>query len=264
MQYHIDTHVHVYHCYDPGTLLHEANLNSNRSGPGANLILCLTESRGFNFFQNLKDQLKTDNSIAGWSLSEIAKQPAILLRSDDQNIIIVAGRQVITRQGLEVHALFSEQTYDDGQDIQFIIDQINESASIAVLPWGVGKWLGNRGAIIEKLLNDNEPGNLAIADISARPALWPQPDQFRIARKSGFNCLYGTDPLPIDYEQSRIASAGMVMELPSDITAAVAELKERLLKQTENHFYGTRVSVLRFIKDQLMLRLNRQSCMPGH
>jgi hypothetical protein len=264
MQYHIDTHVHVYHCYDPGTLFREANLNSNRSGSGTNLILCLTESRGFNFFQNLKDQLKTDDSIAGWSLSEIAKQPAILLRSDDQNIIIVAGRQVVTKQGLEVHALFSEKTYDDGQDIQFIIDQINESGSIAVLPWGVGKWLGNRGAIIEKLLNDNEPGNLAIADISARPVLWPQPDQFRIARKSGFNCLYGTDPLPIDYEQSRIASAGMVMELPSDLSAAVAELKERLLKQTENHFYGTRVSVLRFIKDQLMLRLNRQSCMPGH
>ena len=264
MQYHIDTHVHVYHCYEPGTLLNEAYLNSNRSGPGANLILCLTESRGFNFFQYLKDQLKTQKPIAGWSLSEIEKQPAILLRSDNQNIIIVAGRQVITKQGLEVLALFSDQTYDDGRDIQSIIDQINENVGIAVLPWGVGKWLGSRGAIIEKILNDNEPGKLAIADISARPALWPQPGQFRIARESGYNCLYGTDPLPIGYEQHRVANAGMIMELPSDIAEAVAELKNRLLQQTENHYYGNRVSTLRFIKDQLMLRLNRQPCVPGH
>jgi len=261
MEYCIDTHVHVYHCYEAEILFSQASKNCDAPDSAEGLILCLTESSGFNFYQQLKDRVKNNETLAGWLPTALKDEPAILLSKGKQNIIIVAGRQVISKQGLEVLALFNDQTYDDGQNTQIIIDQIVKNKGIAVLPWGVGKWLGTRGKIIEQLLHDNQPGNLAIADISARPALWPQPVQFDKARKSGYNCLYGTDPLPLDYEQHRVASAGMVMELPSEASEAVARLKNLLLHQTENNFYGKRVSVLRFIKDQLMLRLNKQACL---
>ena len=204
---------------------------------------------------------KTGVAVAGWSISEIPKQPAILLSNADQRIIFIAGNQVITKQGLEVLALFNDRLYQDGQDTQTVIDKINENNGLPVLPWGVGKWLGKRGNIITDLLNANSPERLAIADISARPALWPLPEQFKLSYKSGFSCLFGTDPLPIKYDQSRIASAGMVMDLSSDPTLALSELKSSLLKQSENNTFGNRVSTFQFVKDQLMLRLNKPSCL---
>ena len=261
MRYHIDTHVHVYHCYEPEYFLSRAIRNSTLAGDDANLILCLTESSGFTFFHELKKKAESRTAVAGWAIAEIPGQPAILLSNSDQRIIFIAGNQVITKQGLEVLALFSDVLYKDGQDTQTILDKINENNGLAVLPWGVGKWLGKRGKIITDLLNSNSPEKLAIADISARPTLWPQPEQFKLASKSGFSCLYGTDPLPIKYDQCRIGSAGMIMELSTDAAQAVSELKESLLNQPEKNTFGNRVSAFRFVKDQLMLRLNKKSCL---
>ena len=212
----------------------------------------------------LKTRASTQSSIAGWLVSDIQNQPAVLLQKSDQKIIFIAGRQVITKQGLEVLALFNDVQYEDGVDIQTIIEKINDNEGIAVLPWGVGKWLGKRGSIITNLLDTNTPEKFAIADISARPALWPLPDQFKLASTSGYSFLYGTDPLPLKSDQSRIASAGMTMELSSDESQAISELKSALLKQTDVETYGKRVSAYRFIKDQLMLRLNKQSCLSAH
>jgi hypothetical protein len=261
MRYHIDTHVHVYHCYEPEDFLAQAISNSAMTDPAATLILCLTESSGFNFFDELKTRADAQSPIAGWSVSELPEHPAILLSKSDQRIIFIAGKQVITQQGLEVLALFNDENYEDGQDTQSIINKINENHGLAVLPWGVGKWLGKRGSIITELLNSNSPGNLAIADISARPALWPHPPQFRQAHESGYKLLYGTDPLPLAYDQGRIASAGMTMELSDDASQAITELKPALIKQTENNHYGNRVSAFRFVKDQLMLRINKKTCL---
>ncbi len=264
MRYHIDTHVHVYHCYEPEDFLSLAIRNSANAGTGASLVLCLTESSGFNFFHDLKTRASTQSSIAGWLVSDIRNQPAVLLQKSGQKIIFIAGRQVITKQGLEVLALFNDEEYKDGQDIQSIINQINDNNGLAVLPWGVGKWLGKRGGIISDLLNSNSPEKLAIADISARPALWPRPDQFKLASTLGYSSLYGTDPLPLKSDQGSIASAGMAIELPSDEAQAISELKLALLKLTDVETYGNRVSNFRFVKDQLMLRLYKRSCLSAH
>ena len=269
MQYHVDTHVHVYHCYEANAFLSRAVSNSRMMNPHATLILCLTESRGFDFFQELKTRAVDNNPIYGWSASMIVGQPAIALNQADQNLIIIAGRQIITKQGLEVLALFNDLHYDDGLDIQAVIDKINENKGVAVLPWGVGKWLGKRGAVITGLLSANKPERLAIADISTRPALWPEPAQFRLARHAGYACLYGTDPLPLHNDQYRIASAGMRLELSTDPSQAVAELKTRLYRikskdkcgNNDENYFGGRVSVPHFFKDQLMLRFYRQSCL---
>ena len=115
--------------------------------------------------------------------------------------------------------------------------------------------------MIEALLNANRPDSLAIADISGRPALWPEPAQFRQAREAGYNCLYGTDPLPLHADQLRIASAVMVKDLPSDPTQAVSKLKAQLYIQASENNFGVRISAFSFFKDQLMLRLNKQSCL---
>ncbi len=267
MQYHIDTHVHIYRCYEVDGFLSRAVSNSRMANPDAHLILCLTESHGFDFFKELKTSAVDNNPISGWSASTIAGQPAITLNKEGKSVIIIAGKQIITKQGIEVLALFNDHDYDDGDDVQVVIDKINENNGIAVLPWGVGKWLGKRGTVIKRLLNTNKPDSLTIADISTRPALWPEPVQFKLARSAGYACLYGTDPLPLPDDQYRIASAGVRMDLPTDPSQAVAELKTRLYgikskamrKKNNENYFGDRISLTHFFKDQLMLRLKRQS-----
>ena len=171
MQYHIDTHVHVYHCYEPENFLSRAFTNSVEIKDDSSLILCLTESRGFEFFQELKNRAATSTALAGWLVSEIPGHPAVLLQNSEKSIVIIAGNQIITKQGLEVLALFNDCSYEDGQDVQDTINEVNKNNGLAVLPWGVGKWPGKRGDVFTGLIKSSSPQKLAIADISTRPAL---------------------------------------------------------------------------------------------
>ena len=45
----------------------------------------------------------------------------------------------------------------------------------------------------------------------------------------------------------------MVMDLPSDATLALSELKSSLLKRSENYTFGNRVSTYQFVKDQISI-----------
>jgi hypothetical protein len=258
MRYFIDTHVHVYHCYDAARFLER--VASHAWQTQATPVLCLTESAGFDYYRSLVDHAKQNEPIAGWSVKCLEAQPAVILAKDNYKIIIIAGRQVISCERLEIIALFSEYHYSDGQQSQELIDQIVDNGAIAVLPWGVGKWLGTRGKIISSLLSSNSPARLAIADISSRPYAWPAPSQFSEADVLGYSCLYGTDPLPLDYEQDRMGSAGVIMDLADNPDKAVSELKAHLLKLPLER-YGHRVSALQFMKDQLMLRKNGRLCI---
>jgi hypothetical protein len=258
MRYFIDTHVHVYHCYDPDRFLER--VTRNVSGTDVIPVLCLTESAGFDYYRVLLDYADKCEPVAGWSVHCLEAQPAVTLTKNNRKIIVIAGRQVISDERLEIIALFSDQDYRDGQQTQAVIDQIVDHGAIAILPWGVGKWLGTRGKIISRLLSSNDPDRLAIADISSRPSAWPAPVQFSQADELGYSCLYGTDPLPLDYEQDRMGSAGVIMDLADNPDIGVSELKTHLLKSPLER-YGHRISALQFMKDQLMLRKNGRSCM---
>ena len=260
MRYHIDTHVHLYHCYDAAAILVSASNRLAMPDAPANLVLCLTESAGFNFYQILVAHAREQTLYAGYTITRLDGNPALLLSRNGEQIIIIAGRQVVSSDKLEVLALYCDYEFQDGTASQKIIDDIADNGGIAVLPWGVGKWLGDRGHIVTRLLQENSPSRLAIADISSRPFTWPLPSQFRLADKLGYNTLYGTDPLPLTHDQERVASAGMLADLPAEKSSAVAQLKTMLLSSPFQQ-YGSRVSTLRFIRDQVMLRGDNSDCL---
>ncbi len=127
---------------------------------------------------------------------------AFLLREQGhKDIFLFAGRQVITRERLEILALTTDMEIPDGLPVHDVIDRINRADAIAVLSWAPGKWFGGRGKIVNRLLEDYSPHELQLGDTTLRPWCWLEPLLMRKGIKSGFSVLAGSDPLPFAGEE---------------------------------------------------------------
>ena len=61
---------------------------------------------------------------------------------------------------------------------------------------GFGKWIGRRGAVLQKLLATHNYPYLFLGDNSGRPSFWSKPHYFQLAKKQAIRILPDTDPLP--------------------------------------------------------------------
>ena len=68
------------------------------------------------------------------------------------SLVVVAGRQIVTAEAIEVLALGLNRLYPDGRPLATVIEDLSEEEVLLILPWGVGKWLGRRGRIIADLV----------------------------------------------------------------------------------------------------------------
>ena len=102
----VDAHVHLYPAVDVARLLDAAAANFARvataQGSVAPLgVLMLTESGVLDRYAEL--QSRGAHQLGAWSLRPVAGEDLALLASNgDSRILVVAGRQVVTAEGLEV------------------------------------------------------------------------------------------------------------------------------------------------------------------
>ncbi len=206
-----DTHVHVYPQFDCERLLLSATINfkkiadSKHQASPHTRILFLTERHDCNFFLDLA---RKDLSIPSlWSLVELAhgRVIEITLPSGD-SFIIVAGRQVVTAERLEVLCLGTDTRIGDGQPIDTVVNAALAENAVPVIPWSPGKWLGKRGKIIENILKTDLAKSIALADSALRPWGYPFPTLLSQAVSKGIPVLAGTDPLPLPAEEQRVGS----------------------------------------------------------
>ena len=137
------------------------------------------------------------------------------------SIYIVAGRQIVTAEGLELLALGTDQLFEDGLPASSALTAVRASGALPVFPWAVGKWLGKRGKILSDLLSrelrsnesatDGSSADLYLGDNSGRPIFWHNPSHFKQARALDMHVLPGTDPLPFADEAKRVGSFGFVV-----------------------------------------------------
>jgi hypothetical protein len=120
----------------------------------------------------------------------------------------------------------------------------------------VGKWIGKRGSIVSEIINNN-PG-IFLGDNSGRPFFWSAPEQFKAGLKKGAYTLRGTDPLNIKSREKKTGSFGFYFVSPFDIEKPWESLKTYLsgLKNEPDN-YGSLESAGEFVKNQLMLRINK-------
>jgi len=114
-------------------------------------------------------------------------------------------------------------------------------------PWGVGKWLGQRGKLLSQLIAEFE-NNFFLGDNGGRPSLWSWIPQFSSSQYNKFN---GSDPLPIDGELDRVASYGVALDL--DESELRLENLLKALKLAEHQNYGKPMGLRRFIQGRIAM-----------
>ena len=267
----VDTHVHIYDCFDVATLLNSAYENFYLEARRHDVddkftgILMLSETSRHDWFSRLSgyaetNQLVTNDQGDAWQFSSTHEDCSLLAQSTTgRKLIVLAGRQIVTKENLEVLALATTARFRDGTPLVHLLMSINEHEAIPVIPWGVGKWFGERGKTLQSLLASTDKLAFFLGDNGGRPLFWPRPGIFRVAEKHGIRVLPGTDPLPLPSEVSRCGSFGFVIRSPVSHQRPQAELRHLLEDSTVKLLhYGKLEKPLRFIRNQLQIRLQRQ------
>jgi hypothetical protein len=267
----IDSHVHIYDCFEVDLLLDSALSNfqtaashHNTTGQPSFYVLLLTERENDNWFQRTlatvaaRDQ--ENGSISeNWCATKAEDPDSLMVfrrDSADNRMYVVAGRQVVTKEKIEVLSLYSQEGIRDGIPLAETVNTIEQQNSIAVLPWGVGKWIGARGKAIETFLSAHKTGGLYLGDNGGRPSVWPTPTLFRLAEKKGVAVLPGTDALPLKGEACRIGSFGFFLnDALSPEEDPTSYLKKTLLSQEQAIVpFGRLQKNSLFLSNQLRLR----------
>lgn len=258
----VDGHVHIYHCHPTERVLDGAWRHfqtvaaSHRNTAHFQGVLLLTESSGDRVFTALAQT--QGGTVGRWHVSATEEANSLRLNRDDgAQLFVLAGRQLVCEERLEVSAYFVIEALADGAPLTTLLAQIDHLGGVSALPWGVGKWFGKRGKTVENMLGYTRVP-LMVSDNGGRPWFWPTPRLLRAARQQGVPVLAGSDPLPKASEQQRAGSVGFILQGALHAGLPAQDLKQRLLNRhdTPPH-YGRREGMRGFVCNQLYMRVRR-------
>jgi len=262
----VDAHVHCHAGVAPARLLHHAAANMAAAAarrdvrPAAGWLL-FTEMAADDAFAALERSATASGGEAadldGWRIRRTDEPVSLIAEGPaDFPLILVAGRQIVTAEGLEVLAIGARGPFADGQDLDASVAAVQAADGLAVLPWGFGKWWGRRGAVVEDFLARATPGSLFLGDNGGRLQSAPRPAAFATAAARGIPVLPGSDPLPLQAEAATAAGRyGFVLEAVVDAAHPAAGLKARLAALREQpESFGRRQSLLPFVSRQIAMQ----------
>jgi len=265
----LDAHVHIHDCFDISDFLDFAYENfrreiDSRESPGQfNAAVLLTESHGTNWFETLRksagisDQFQWNN----WRITSNNEAESLTAASKSgQELSIIAGRQIVTAENLEILALGYATVIEDGLPIEDVIARVQAAGALCILPWGFGKWTGKRGQIVREILQKDLGSNFFIGDNAGRLALWPAPAEFESAAKRNIRILPGSDPLPYKEQVSSVGKFGLILEQGIDKDRPFENIRKALLDENiAIQPFGSLERVLPFIRYQIAMQLRKFS-----
>jgi hypothetical protein len=244
----VDSHVHFHTCYDPQTFLDGALRNFRKAGQAGTGNLLLTESAGAHWLRRWREGLKAP----GWRFEPTSEEDSLrAVNGVGEGLVLIAGRQIVARERLEVLALGKDLDLADGLPLREVLERVRESGALPVLPWGFGKWWGQRGAVVTETLAMD--GELFLGDNGGR--LGPDPALFRRARKLGIRVLPGSDPLPFSRHAGLAGSYGFILPQAVDLDRPAATLLRRIRESGQPRAFGRRAGLPRFLRDQVGMQL---------
>lgn len=252
----VDAHVHVHPCFSIQTFLDGAARSFRRAASDLGLsgsftgCLLLAEMAGVRWFQQAREE--------GALLTTEDESSLVAVRDSGERLILVAGRQIATRERLEVLALGRDVDVPDGRSLEETLLKVRQSGALPVLPWGVGKWWGRRGELVAEALA--REGELYLGDNSGRLRLAGMPKLLCVGRERGRIVLPGTDPLPFPHHAGRAGSFGFVLEGPLDARRPAEDLLRRVRTlRGQPRTYGRGATLPGFLRDQASLQLRQVS-----
>jgi hypothetical protein len=262
----VDGHVHVHECFSVSRVFDAAAANFAAAARALGRdgrydgVLCLVESDRERFVDGIRAGRKGRvwRGVHGfWELEDGGEPQTLFVRRGGTRLALIAGRQLVTRERLEVLALGTTARLRDGEPIEATLGAVRLAGGAAVLPWGVGKWLGSRGAVVERVLEDPRWRDVYLGDNGNRPQLSREPAQFAAARRAGRAVLPGSDPLPLPGEEARVGSYGFAADVRLDARRPAAALLKLLESGAGLVTFGRRAALPRFIGQQLKLKLSQ-------
>ena len=181
---HLDAHVHLYPWHDVSRLLLAALDHMPRLAPSDLRVLVLAERADCEWFQRLaQDEIRLPGDrwrIVAWDPAGAVK---IRHLPDHRDLWILAGRQIVSAERIEVCSLGSDEPIPDGQPAREIVRAILANGGLPALDWAPGKWLFGRGRLVRELVQEFPPAQLVLVDTSLRPLGWPAPSDSRRRKK---------------------------------------------------------------------------------
>lgn len=255
----VDGHVHIYPNFNLSLALAMANANLKQLHTINNghheiiKILLLTERSDCAFF---KQALESVPKINGLSICHGDEKETLILEDSNKSVLyLLAGRQIITREGLEVNALATNLSLKDRDyTVAETVERIADAGGVAVLNWAPGKWFLSRGKIVQRIIETQSPGTLLIGDTSMRPTIWPTPKLMKLARNNGYKIIAGSDPLPFAGEENNIGTYGFAMTGPVNPQKPAESLRTLVLDpKIKLTLVGKRSGSFKFIKRQIRI-----------
>lgn len=237
-----DTHIHLYPCYDRNRAL--AQLQSSLQGidQSAYHLAFLAERFDCSVFS----ELASAEQSGAWRVQKISNQDnVLLLESQDTALYLFAGRQIVTRERIEILALTTDTRIPDGLTAPETVESVLREGALPVLAWAPGKWMFTRKQVVKDLLTRFAPDELLLGDTSLRPTIWPEPFLMREARKKGFKIVAGSDPLPFAGEEAMMGRFVTTVSGNFDPNLPVDSVRD-LFRRSESGFRreGRRCSLM--------------------
>jgi hypothetical protein len=261
----VDAHVHIYDCFQLHKFLDAALDNfttaAARFGDPNKFtaLLLLTETSRENHFEKLKEYALNGQTEGRWSFHLTGETCSLRAQCvGGAGLFLIAGRQIVTAEDLEILALLTDKQFEDGRKLSEIIQTVKKLSSIPVIPWGFGKWAGTRGRALKEILCKTKTCRFFLGDNGGRLRFFPRPTHFKLAEKLGIRILPGSDPLPFPAEARRAGSFGFIIDRTIDADKPARNLKA-MLKNTEISVqpFGQLEHPFRFFKNQFRMQIRK-------
>jgi len=257
----VDGHVHAYSAESLPRILASAETGFIRNapaGPGWSGLLLLADPAGVDSKSWLEASLPA--LPEGWRVE--GGEPPLLFHFRSPRgtrISVLRGQQLVTSEGLELLAIGADSPLPRGP-LESMIQACQQAGCLAIVPWGVGKWLGRRGRLLRAVVDQHSDGSILLGENGGRPWFWPRESLMSHAESRHIPVLPGSDPLPLTGDELRVGSTGAIMTLEGQDALSVSQLLERLRRGKWTTF-GRRMGAWHFMRNQLGLRL--QARRPG-
>ena len=166
----VDGHAHLHPCFDETRLLDDAWANLAEAGlPQGNYGILLMASI------SPSDPPFKLRCSEGWQ-SDLADHAQSIRydRRDGGGLLVVQAQQIVTREGIEVLVIAPETPVPGGRSMDATLQTSIDVDGVCVLPWGFGKWWGQRGQIVQRVVENSELPFL-LGDNGGRPRILPRP-----------------------------------------------------------------------------------------
>ena len=266
----VDNHVHFHPGFDELRFFRSARDNFSRAASGLELAgswtgaMILTENAGSSAFRSFRQRAEKAQS-GPWTIELLDDPWSLRIRDceggemDRKAMVMVAGAQVETAEGLEVLVFPTLTPPPDATPVEEILSTAVEAGTVAILPWAFGKWSFGRGRLIARLIDTWHPDGFLLSDTGHRPGRAPYPLLLKRGEDAGIPVLAGSDPLPLRGEDRRPGSSCFTVTGPDFDETPALSLRKALRDLTASPpRFEQPCGAPRFLAVQLAMQARKQ------